>query len=313
MKPALGILALLCYISFAECRSYRFDYAYNEEINGWVKLHRMPVTWNEARLRCHAEGAVLASPLNEPLLEVMKNMITVNSTTHCGVYTGIHASFHKGVYESLEGIPLSKIPVSWAPDEPDNYEDSENCLVLLPNGAMADLKCNEVLPYICYKKKTKEVVQTACGTTDNKYHLEPRTGSCYKLHLVCQTWHDAYMTCAAEGGHLAIVNSPVEASVLKELYAKIPRNDVLCKYKESILLGFLVWSENHSWFTIHGETLEEAGYAAWGKNQPDGAKYGTTTQKCGALFSNGLLDDVWCDTVTFPFFCEKSPDSLLAD
>ncbi|KAM3956936.1 uncharacterized protein ACR2FA_009055 [Aphomia sociella] len=313
MKRILSILAVLCYILVAECRPYRFDYTFNQEIDGWVKLHRVPANWNEARLRCHAEGAVLASPINDALLTVMKNTAATNITTHCGIYTGIHSTFYKGVYSSVEGVSLSKIPVPWAPQEPDNYEDSENCLVLLPNGTMADVKCTEVLPYICYKKKTKSLVQTGCGTTDSSYNVEPRTGSCYKFHTECQTWPRAYMTCAAEGGHLAVINSAVEAQALKELYSKIPKNNIHCKYKEPFLVGFLDWNKDGTWFTIHGETLEEAGFANFSPGQPDNAKIGTLGEQCGAMFSNGLLDDIWCDNIVLPFFCEKSPDSLLPD
>ncbi|XP_059056886.1 macrophage mannose receptor 1-like isoform X2 [Achroia grisella] len=307
-----SILALLFFTSVSESREYRFDYTYNNEIAGWWKLHRIPGTWNEARLRCHAEGAVLASPLNEHLLRVMKTIVATNSL-QCGIYSGIHATLSKGVYNSVEGVPLSRIPVSWAPGEPDNYENNESCLLLIPNGTMADVNCTQVFPYICYKKKTQSVVQTTCGTTDTKYFLEPRTGSCYKFHYIGQTWHQAYMTCAAEGGHLAIINSATEAQALKELFAKYPANTIMAKYKDPALVGFLDWSKDNTWFTIHGETLDEAGYNNWPAGQPDNMKHGNQGEQCGGLFRSGYLDDVWCEHLTLPFICEKSPDSLLTE
>ncbi|XP_059056903.1 uncharacterized protein LOC131850625 [Achroia grisella] len=264
-------------------------------------------------MRCHAEGAVLASPLNASFLHAMTTMMSTNiSTTKCGVFSGIHAIFYEGVYSSLEGIPLSRIPVRWAPDEPHYNEDNESCLLLLPNGDMAVINTSDVYPYICYKKKTKNVL-TGCGTYDSNYHLEPRTGSCYKFHNTCLTWHKAYMTCAGEGGHLAIINSAIEAEALKELYAKYPSNTINCRFKDSAMIGFLDWTQDSVWLTIHGETLQEAGYSSWSNGAPDNATLDNLGQQCGAIVRTGLLNDVWCAAVPFAFICEKSPDSLLFD
>lgn len=303
------VLALLCGVLVAEGRwekEYRFDYTYNETVIGWLKLHYIPATWDEARLRCHAEGAVLASPLDEPLLNAMNDMVAKStSNTNCGIFSGIHSTIYKGVYSSVEGIPLSKIPVRWAPGEPVSEYD-EGCLLLVWNGTMAVGNCTDSYPYICYKKKTHYVKFTACGT-DDKYQLNTKTGSCYKFHNVCQTWRRAYMTCAAEGGHLAIINSPTEAELLKELYAKHPASNIFCKYKDTTMVGFLDWSKDGFWFTIHSETLEEAGYSKWNNGTPDNNKLGTLGQHCGGMTRNGLLNDVWCDTVPFSFICEKNP------
>lgn len=64
------------------------------------------------------------------------------------------------------GTPLDKMPVSWAPNEPDNSENSEDCLVMLPNGTLADVACSEVYPFFCYKKKAKHMFVVGCGTVD---------------------------------------------------------------------------------------------------------------------------------------------------
>ncbi|XP_059056932.1 macrophage mannose receptor 1-like [Achroia grisella] len=312
LVQALGIVALLYHTSVAGRKIFRFDYTYSSDIDGWWKLHNIPITWDLARQQCLAEGAVLLSPLNEHYVMAMEMiMATSNGSIQRGIYSGVHATYSKGVYTSIEGVPLSKIPVSWAPGEPDNYNNNESCLLFYSNGTMADINCNEVRPYICYKKKNKSVVRSDCGTTDSQYHLESRTGSCYKFHYMGQTWHQAYMTCAAEGGHLAIINSATEAQILKELFAKYPANKVIAKYTEPVSVGFYDWNKDYTWVTIHGETLSEAGYSNWPVGQPDNAKIGNLGQQCGGMFRSGLLDDVWCDIITFPFICEKKPDSLL--
>lgn len=52
---------------------------------------------------------------------------------------------------------------------------------------------------------------------------------------------------------------------------------------------------------VLGETLEQAGYASWGNNQPDGGE----NERCGSMFYNGQLNDVSCTTVRCFFICER--------
>ncbi|CAH2038116.1 unnamed protein product, partial [Iphiclides podalirius] len=298
---------VLLYILFniallSDGKFYRFDYKYHQEIQGWLKFHRVPATWHDARLQCQLEGAVLASPLNDDLLAAM------NHTTY-NIFIGIHATIAKGYYFSLEGVPLTRIPITWAAGEPDNCDNSEECLVLKNDGTVADVNCNEVFPFICYKKSKNTSFITNCGTGDSGYTLNENTGNCYKFHDVGRTWPVAFMTCSAEGGYLAIINSDQEAQSLKELFAHYPDTKIKARYPYVALLGFYDWNRLGTWNTIHGETLAEAGYSRWNKGQPDNA---TDGQYCGAMFREGLFDDMWCH-LTAPFICEKEPQSLLDD
>ncbi|KAM3956938.1 hemolymph lipopolysaccharide-binding protein-like isoform 1-T1 [Aphomia sociella] len=163
---------------------------------------------------------------------------------------------------------------------------------------------------MCYRKDSllfhsKQI--NICDTFDNRYVLSQETGKCYKFHNNCKTWRTAYMICAAEGGHLAVVNSYTEARVIKEIFAEHTAKDIFCEYRNTIILGFWDWSHDNTWFTIHGETLEEAGYDEWSNGSPDNKTHGNVFQQCGGMFRSGLLDDVWCDDVVLPFVCEKSP------
>ncbi|CAG5031472.1 unnamed protein product [Parnassius apollo] len=279
-------------------RFLRFDYTFYPELDGWLKLHRIPATWHDARLRCYLEGAVLASPLNIKLLNAMNNLTN-------DVFTGVHSTISKGDFFSVEGVPVARMPIRWSPGEPDNCENSEECLLLQPHGTVADVKCSEVFPFICYKKRTKPTILSGCGTTDVEYTHDSRTGSCYKFHYVGRSWSHAFMACASEGGHLAIINSHVEAQILSELFAKYLSHQISGE-KNVAHVGFYDWGERGVWSTIHGQTLREAGYEMWGKGQPDNA----TGQYCGAIFRDALFDDIWCHR-TAPFVCEKKPESLL--
>ncbi|XP_073944593.1 macrophage mannose receptor 1-like isoform X1 [Choristoneura fumiferana] len=269
----LSVCALTFYS--AEGTLFRFDYTYHQEAEGWFKLHRIPATWQNAYLNCYYEGAVLASPETENLRAALKSTVTGQqsgqSLQSCGIFTGIHATFGKGAYFSVEGTPLSRIPVAWAPGEPDNANNSEDCLLMLPNGTLADVNCSDVYPYVCYRKKQKNMpALNACGTVDNGYSFDSRTNSCYKFHTTPLIWTRAFVACAHEGGYLAIINSKLEHQLIKELYSKSYSSIISGNYNRgAIHLGYKSFEHLSLWMTIHGQTLKEAGFEKWSKGQPD--------------------------------------------
>lgn len=86
-----------------------------------------------------------------------------------------------------------------------------------------------------------------------EYNLDARTGSCYKFHRGGLIWSRAYMTCAAEGGHLAVIDTVGEQLVLKDIFAKHAQNTLFnAVFKDSALIGFSDWGEKGTWTTIHG-------------------------------------------------------------
>ncbi|XP_063533712.1 hemolymph lipopolysaccharide-binding protein-like [Cydia strobilella] len=309
-----ALFLLVAATSLVECKRYRSDYVDYPDAGGWLKLHRIPANWNDARLRCHLEGGTLASPLTQKMSDVLKSFVEDN-VLGCGIFTGIHATFSRGDFASIEGVPLERIPHHWASGEPDNDQDSEQCILQLKDGSLADVRCNETYPYICYRKYTNQMTN-ACGTFDNEYQLDARTGSCYKFHLVPRTWSRAHMACTAEGGHLAVINSGAEAKVLEELFAKNPVGKLQSRApfgKDIVFIGFHDWNEHGEWLTVQGQTLEQAGYARWSGGQPDNSTSNEHRgQFCGGIFRSAQLDDLWCG-LPYHFICEKAPDSLLSD
>ncbi|CAK1547067.1 unnamed protein product [Leptosia nina] len=299
----LLIVSILLLLNDNECRQYRYDYKFLLEVDGWIKLHPVPATWEEARLKCQLEGAMLSSPHTINMQAVMKNTMKNTRAELSGVFTGTHARFSKGDFYSVDGIPLTKMAVSWMPMEPDNEGNIEECILMLGNGTIADVNCNDVYPYICYRKR-QNVAFTECGTIDRDYIFDKRTGHCYKFHTVHRNWTRAFMTCSAEGAYLAIVNSETEAEVMRDLFATHPANTI--KY-DTVLVGFHDWGERGTWTTVHGQTLEEAGYAKFEKGQPDAAPPG---EYCGGMFRGATLNDVWCHE-SLAFICEKTVDSLI--
>ncbi|KAJ8722598.1 hypothetical protein PYW07_003778 [Mythimna separata] len=307
MMSCLKYFVFLFYMNLSE-GEFRCDYKYGMVSNGWYKYHPVPMVWSDARLRCAQEGATLASPATPAL---KNEMITVlkDYDPKREIFTGIHATFASGDHHTIEGIALSDISVVWAENEPDNKDNKENCITFDVYGHLADRPCDDTRPFMCYRPENSELEVNECGTFDPEYRLDNRTNKCYKFHPVPRNFSRASLTCSAEGGHLAVINSYTEAVVLTELLARYPKSGLLHDYvevvngwKETAVVGIYDWGEHGDWRTIHGQTLAEAGYDKWNQNKPTSLP-GTF---CGSLWRNGLLTDVVCDK-NFAFICEKSP------
>ncbi|CAH0719669.1 unnamed protein product, partial [Brenthis ino] len=289
---------------------FRCDYTYYSEIEGYLKLQEIPANWHEARLRCHLEGGQLASPINNMFNSIMRLYMDKNSNIKNGVFTGIHATFSRGDFHTIEGVPLSIIPHKWGPYEPNNLNDEEQCITMSSSGEISDADCTETLPYFCYKKSPKNVHFTICGTSDLEYKFDERTGSCYKFHTVPRTWSRAFMTCTAEGGYLAIINSEKESKVIKDIFLKHPAISIPGVFwKDVAFVGFHDWGEHGEFLTIQGQTLTEAGYAKFAPGEPNNS---TTGEFCGAVYRNGMFDDLWCEN-RYAFICEKDPLNLVCE
>ncbi|KAJ0180358.1 hypothetical protein K1T71_003762 [Dendrolimus kikuchii] len=313
MVKIISTLLIIIYTSIlSECRQFRFDYKYYREIDGYLKYNIVPASWHDARLRCLYEGAELASPINTNMLKALREIWTHGQGPCSTLWTGVHATFSKGDYFSVGGVPLARMPIKWSTNEPDNFQNVEDCLVLLTNGTVADVPCYDSFSYACFRKKTSVV--TACGTIDPEYTLDSRTASCYKFHSAGLIWSRAFMTCAAEGGHLAVIDTVGEHLVLKDIFAKHPPNTLFnAKDRDIAFIGFSDWGKKGTWTTIHGSKIEDmiaASKGRWADGQPDNAFRDGEGESCGGIFRNGLYDDLWCNSPNV-FICEKSPDSLL--
>ncbi|XP_028163924.1 C-type mannose receptor 2-like [Ostrinia furnacalis] len=275
---------------------FRPDYSYSERTGGWFKFHSVPATWEDARLQCYYEGAELVSPFNENIIQKMIMLMDVNEPY---IFTGIHSTFSKGVYTSVGGVPLHEMPVSL-----HSRDVSGNCVTMRSNGRVEARNCSSQYPYICFKKGPEHLTSSVCGA-DQEYKYEQRTGSCYKFHTLGRTWPQAFRVCVAEGGHLAIINSDVEADVIRGIFQNYPDDAFKADAKYAASIGFQGWGAVKIWWTIHGQTLQDAGYSKWDKFVPD---MRSTRHYCGAVGRNGTLSHIECEGVTFPAICEKKAD-----
>ncbi|XP_075988340.1 uncharacterized protein LOC142984528 [Anticarsia gemmatalis] len=245
---------------------------------------------------------MLVSPSTEKLKSEMLSMMRGSE-----IFVGMNA-VTPGHYYTLDGISICNIPHVWAPKQPDNKNNAERCLTMSPDGKLSDVKCEEPRPYLCYRKDSKVDVN-ACGTIDPEYKLNPRTKKCYKLHEQAVNFEDAHFACSAEGGHLAIINSAVEANVTREVIAASPdysEDMAPYKYNKDIYLGFLNWGYgvDEYWMSLDGQPIKAA-YMALPMNQPNHLK--DVRDSCGSILRSGLFNTIDCEAVVFNFLCEKDP------
>ncbi|XP_076643571.1 uncharacterized protein LOC143353852 [Halictus rubicundus] len=133
------------------------------------------------------------------------------------------------------------------------------------------------------------------------YLFTPGIGM-HKFHTRSVSWNAARKICNEEGGHLAVINSKAEASVLMGIFnrAGLVKGAV---YPDVAYIGMHDIYKEGDWVTILGDTLAKTGFTEWSDKwggQPDN---GGGQQNCGAFLKEGTLDDVQCDA-HFPFFCE---------
>ncbi|XP_046468154.1 uncharacterized protein [Neodiprion pinetum] len=122
----------------------------------------------------------------------------------------------------------------------------------------------------------------------------------YKLHTRATTWVEARLICQEEGGHLAVINSVAEADAVSLVFKKAERITG-SEYPYDAFIGFHDLYREGEYVTIHGESLEKAGYDLWYTNQPNNLN---NNQNCGGIHDNGRLNDLPCKGQLFGFICE---------
>ncbi|KAJ8730410.1 hypothetical protein PYW07_017448 [Mythimna separata] len=259
------------------------DFVFDFEADGWLKLHSEPATWSEALLKCLNEGSVLASPLNPGLAKALR--IQMAQLQGSDIYLGVHDFNSKGLFGSVEGVPLSAMGIKLG-----LKDAAKDCITMSADGSTSYSTCTNPLPFVCYKKNENQTLNEC----DYEYEYNEQMGRCYKVHVREQTWSRAYELCAYEGGHLVILNDEAEANLIKSMFP--------AKEGKQFHIGLRAWGAERIWTTIHGESINDV-FNHWNTNQPDNW---LGNQERATFLRNGKMDDVQPWTVAM-FVCEKSP------
>lgn len=99
-----------------------------------------------------------------------------------------------------------------------------------------------------------------------------------------------------QSGHLAVINSASEESVLLNMLKN--------KSLDSGWIGLHDLYQEGDWVSVLDQSLESTGYIRWTTKWPQEPDNYGGNQNCGALISpEGGVADMHCDTM-YPFLCE---------
>ncbi|XP_073947060.1 uncharacterized protein [Choristoneura fumiferana] len=284
--------------------TYRADYIYEKAFDAFYKVHHAAASWAVARARCEAEGTALLVPASLDEADSMPVLTANILTRYQGVFVGMHDLYSEKFFVTINGSALadSILELLWENMEPRHL--GGRCVAMRRSGRLFVHHCHDALPFICKTKTTDLTYQASCDTYQssdmNNWELAPN-GHCYMSHAEPQTWYDAYATCLATGGFLAILNNRSEADYVRDLFKRlgerrIPENDFA-------FLGFSDLFQRHHYRTVHGDRLEDVGYADWDIQCAQNGNL-SAYRRCGGMRRSGLLSTGDCDTPA-AFFCEK--------
>ncbi|XP_041978173.1 secretory phospholipase A2 receptor-like isoform X3 [Aricia agestis] len=261
------LLVVIAVFSCAAGQKYFFrsDYNFVPEFSSWLKFHREPLPWHLARRTCEYEGSKLGTPINKEYVTMYKDVMSTYNVSD--LYTGVHATFGRGNYFTIDGKPFSGQHM-WRRDGL-KYSREARCVTFDSNGQLASVSCDDDYPFIC-SKKFVHLKTTECGTTDPAYTLDKSTGSCYKLHREHEDWNTAVTVCTAEGGYLAIPSDASEAQLLADMATE-----------DETIIGYMNWEGTRisdKWHTLHGDDITSTG---WAERDPF-----DIVSACGAIKKN---------------------------
>ncbi|XP_073957679.1 secretory phospholipase A2 receptor-like [Choristoneura fumiferana] len=293
---------IICNIFYStNAQTFRNDYLWAESFKTFYRLNDIATDWGQARKICEAEGSTLLIPSSLTEVENLKLLISNMKAHFTAIFIGVHDQFAHGEYVTVKGYPIKDtiLELLWAEGSPDNLNNNESCVVMTREGLLDDRPCDDIYPFVCKVFGNETEYSEDCYSFDLGYHLNAN-GKCYKYHVEPLSWHDAYLVCQAEQGNLVIINSVQEASIVtsflgEHITSRSPDPNIL-------YVGFSDLMFPYQYRTIHGQSLEEAGYASWSPLKQD-----LTTdepQHCGAISRTGFLKVTWCDMPAM-FLCEK--------
>ncbi|XP_026764939.2 uncharacterized protein LOC113523245 isoform X1 [Galleria mellonella] len=264
---SLDFFILFLVVTTVTCRHvqfYRKDYTYIEEFDAYYKLH-VPSnngTWNDAFFTCDKEDALLFYPDKPNEWTIVTNLTeSAEQYNITDIFVGIHDN-GAGEFMTVNGHSTPSPLINEAQltagqcvtmDIESGTLKIDNC-VQQPDGMLKSFVC-------------KKVEDVSCPTIDRNYIYYKETRKCYKINNHLQTWHEASHTCFMEGGLLVVVETNIEAEILKSLMTRY--NHYLAGYKKI--------TSDSGYYTLKGSTLS-SNYERWYRNGGE-----NDSQMCGSI------------------------------
>ncbi|KAJ8722607.1 hypothetical protein PYW07_003787 [Mythimna separata] len=278
-------------------RFFRDDYNYIEAVEGFYKVHTISQKWAEAKRICALEGTVLWHPDGDFEAQALLSFWKQNYPKITWMYLGISDLLIEGVFQTIEGKPLTQVYSTWELNEPNNAGGDEDCVHIDKQGYMNDCECDAKYNYICKKSLTSLEWNQECNMPNLDYVFSKDTGRCFKVHTTPLTWVEASAMCEVEHTSLAMITSRLEAYHLVKLTESTRSPKILENYQRGIYhLGFHN-KLGEGWQTLTGKPIDVDDDVWYDNYQPVGR------QQCGSMFYTGRLVNIDCERKCF-FICE---------
>ena len=106
------------------------------------KMHTGKKTWQEAEDICKQEGGHLA------MVKTQATHDYVTKTWNNDFWIGVNDISQEGNYQFVDGSPV--MTAFWAPRQPDNHENKEDCIHYMPiKQKWNDNRCNVKKSFLC--------------------------------------------------------------------------------------------------------------------------------------------------------------------
>ncbi|XP_063828630.1 secretory phospholipase A2 receptor-like [Ostrinia nubilalis] len=269
---------------------YRRDYTYVDEFDAFYKFHWdiNGSDWGSTFVACDNEGAELFYPRARDEWTVVKKLIAATplASNVSEIFVGIHDKFGVGEFLTINGFPTS------APILNIESSDEGKCVTLdIDSGAYLANDCiaepGTTRPFVC-----KKVEDVSCPTIDKGYQYFKETRKCYKMNNKAMNWSKAMETCFMEGGMLVVIESELEAQIIREKITYVNRD-------QSYYSGFKQILGNQEYYTVKGHKLSDTGYDNFFERK---------MAPCGTLFDYGNNGRIYLDSADcneeLPFICE---------
>ncbi|KAJ8732503.1 hypothetical protein PYW07_015102 [Mythimna separata] len=169
-----------------DVKFFRKDYVYLDATKSFYKINSLPKNFFDAKRACALEGASLWYPENQEEADAVISYWNSTQHTWWSVTLGMSDLLVKGLFETIDGKPVADVYHNWSTGEP-NDSGTEDCVVIMSSGKMNDVSCNRKFPYFCKKTLQSLEWNKPCNMPDLDYHLNEKSGNCYKFNEGWQT------------------------------------------------------------------------------------------------------------------------------
>ncbi|XP_052254421.1 macrophage mannose receptor 1-like [Dreissena polymorpha] len=252
--------------------------------------------WMQARIYCQGLGGDLPSfhsNYNDSILATL--LAKYNRSMF---WIGLNDRGREGGYVWSDGSAVDY--TNWADKQPDNFNNNQDCVQVVPSLKWNDQTCYAVTKFICAIPRgtiltpattlPTGITSSVCGANwllynNSCYSTSPDTGDNSTV-----SWYDAQTYCNAQGSNLASIHDVNEKNFLTSMVLNFTKKEYWLGLNALDNIGFK-WVDTSA-----------VDYVNWAPTEPNDF-YGM--EKCVTMFRlNGLWNDQNCNRPQ-GFVCKK--------